>query len=71
MGKIFRCGWCGFPTNKYGNPIDCDPKIYLEENKYSEVEHTHGECCQHEHESQKMQVARDMALDAGCPEMEG
>lgn len=48
--KIYRCGWCGHPTDKDGNPLkdeDFKKVVNLIEN-YKSEHHTHlehGYCC--------------------------
>jgi hypothetical protein len=69
--KIYRCGWCGVPTNSKGEPLILDYDKYLEIHKDCETEKVNGTCCQHENEQQQMQVTREMATDAGEPDMEG
>ena len=73
MKIVYRCGWCGLPTDKGGKPLKVNPEKYLEKYKYSVTELTQGWCCEDEQrqEPQRMQVTRDMAMDAGEPEMEG
>lgn len=44
---IYRCGWCGYPTDKDGKLLKEDPDEYLERYKLSKVENTNGECCPH------------------------
>ena len=78
--KIYRCGWCGCPTDKEG-------KVLLEEklnrvmkilHEYypiiNHVELTQGDCCRWEQETsqeQMVQITRDMAIDAGDRSLEG
>ena len=77
--KIYRCGWCGYPTDKDGN---CLANEGFEKAKkiidtYGDGEHTHlvnGECCPNgdgTHEPQMVQVTKDMATDAQDPSLEG
>ena len=71
---IYRCGWCGLPTDKDGNVLEVDPNKYLEEHKDCDAEQTHGCCCPDGDKSQQqqmVQVTHDMAIDAGMPEIEG
>lgn len=44
MKTIFRCGWCGHPTDKHGNCIR-EPAKYLEENQGAKEILVNGECC--------------------------
>ena len=68
---IYRCGWCGLPTDESGEPLDVNPDEYLEENKTAKEELINGCCCMNQHQPQRMQVTREMAMDAGEPDMEG
>ena len=75
--KLYRCGWCGFPTKETGECLTGEQfekadKIIAE---YGDG-HTvlvHGWCCEEEQqkEANRMQVTRDMALDAQDPSLEG
>ena len=71
--KIYRCGWCGFPTNKDGDPLEVDPDKYLEQHQNDEVVNVQGACCPNGEDAgnEMVQVTRDMAIDAGMPELEG
>ena len=71
--KIYRCGYCGQPTDKDGNPLtaeECEP-ISVEELDNAEL--VHGYCCliEYEPEPERMRVTRDMAIDAGDLSLEG
>lgn len=74
--KIYRCGWCGTPTDSKGEPLSGEAfkkavniiETYGDYRTHKE----HGYCCIHEQmEPQRMRVTRDMAIDAGDPSMEG
>jgi len=75
--KIYRCGWCGMPTDKDGEPLTYDDmkKEFLQIEDECDVELIQGICCENEQcedESQSIiQVTHDMAIDAGMPELEG
>lgn len=73
--KMYRCGWCGSVTKQDGSFISVDElkELKYSEKDYNSAEQTHGVCCaQYEQqESNKMQVTRDMAIDAGDPSLEG
>ena len=66
----FRCGWCGQPTDKDGQvlPLETIKAMNVD---WDKAEQTHGDCCRQEHETSRMQVTREMAMDAGEPDMEG
>lgn len=52
--KLYRCGWCGHPTNADGIPLPVfDPDMDL-----SEAEHVNGERCRGsvEHEEWQQRV---------------
>lgn len=44
--KLYRCGWCGHPTNADGNPLPV-----FNEADYQGAEQVDGECCR-EYESE-------------------
>ena len=50
--KIYRCGWCGTPTESNGKTLEGEilDRVYSVMKKYSEVhtEATHGSCCEEE-----------------------
>ncbi len=54
---IYRCGWCGHPTNKNGKPLKVDPEKYIEKHIGRKVINTQGYCCQEEQqERQRIQI---------------
>lgn len=73
--KIYRCGWCGHPTDKDGNCLkdEAFKKAINMIEKYGDnhTKQVNGECCPPYEEESKVQVTRDMAHDAGMPEIEG
>ncbi len=76
--KIYRCGWCGLPTDQNGTNLTDEPfkKAIRIFRKYGDchTEKTHGDCCRNEQgsENDKMvQITRDMAIDAGDRGLEG
>ena len=77
--KIYRCGNCGSFTSEDGSPLSRE-EFEKTQMKYFEIrdsktELVHGDCCAHEFnridQFNRMQVTRDMALDAGDPDLEG
>ncbi len=72
--KIYRCGWCGCPTDCNGNVLDelRFKKVVNIINTYGDgrTEKTHGQCCESENQLRN-RVTRDMAIDAGDPSLEG
>lgn len=73
--KIYRCGWCGCPTNEKGQNLegkDFKRVVNIIE-KYgdSHTEKTHGDCCIREHTETRMRITKDMAIDAGDLNLEG
>lgn len=74
VGKtIYRCGYCGFPCNDKGEPLRVDAAEYLHKYRGAEVEHVHGFCCEDQWREPEIigYVTREMATDAGEPDMEG
>ena len=74
--KIYRCGWCGHPTDKDDNCLTDKAlekaKKIIEKYGDSHTIQVNGECCPPNQTSESMvQVTRDMASDAGMPEIEG
>jgi hypothetical protein len=67
--KFYRCGYCGHPTNKDGEPLDSESlKLWREE--FAEL--VHGYCCLGEqNQRQTTIVTREMASDSGDPSLEG
>ena len=77
--KIYRCGWCGYPTDKEGEILrgEAFEKAKNIINAYGGKQHTHlvnGECCPNGNyplEPNRIRVTRDMAIDAGDLSLEG
>lgn len=71
--KVYRCGWCGTPTNQNGTTLhgQAFEKVVRIIDTYGDghTEKTHGDCCRYEGNAQK--VTRDMAIDAGDLSLEG
>ena len=72
MEVKYICGWCGAPCEEDGTPWTTIPKDFQPNSDIHTM--VHGLCCAEsemmEHE-QMVQVTREMALDAGMPEIEG
>lgn len=69
---IYRCGWCGYPTDQRGAPVPGDPAAYLEEHAGATEELVQGECCPRGNEEEQERAAsREMAMDAGDLNLEG
>lgn len=68
----YRCGWCGQPCDEHGRVLSADEANVMNAD-WDAAEQVYGDCCpngnRQEHERQI--ITREMALDAGCPEMEG
>ena len=74
--KIYRCGWCGCPTDESGRNLNgiTFARVVAIIEKYGDghTEKTHGDCCIREQtEPEAQYVTRDMAIDAGDPSLEG
>jgi len=66
---FYRCGHCGQPTDKDGEPLDLEACKTWQADK---AELVHGNCCVHElRQRQTIIVTRDMAIDAGDMSLEG
>jgi hypothetical protein len=71
-GLFYRCGWCGQPTDKDGNPLDIEICKLITEEQLNSAELVHGYCCLAEQEEKRyITVTRDMAIDAGDLSLEG
>jgi hypothetical protein len=67
--SFYRCGYCGQPTDKDGEPLDLEACKTWQEDK---AELVHGNCCVHEqNQRQTIIVTRDMAIDAGDMSLDG
>lgn len=73
--KIYRCGWCGHPTDKEGNCLQDESLSkairIIETYGDGHTDKVNGWCCPNGDEPQRMQVTRDMAIDAQDPSLEG
>ena len=72
--KLYRCGWCGCPTNDRGHNLhgivfEKAVRI-IKEYGDGHTHKTHGDCCDPRNE-ESMRVTRDMAIDAQDPSLEG
>ncbi len=69
--RFFRCGYCGQATDESGMNLSFD-EVKSMNVDWNKAEMTNGNCCAtSEQEIYMRQVTREMALDAGCPEIEG
>lgn len=73
--KIYRCGHCGTPTDENGVPLTGEEfkrvTSIIDEIGDSKTELLHGDCCINDPYYNRIQVTRDMALDAQDPSLEG
>ena len=60
---IFRCGWCGHPTDKDGNCIRENPSEYLKEHEGAKEELINGECCPHGHSPEQAYISECKQAD--------
>ena len=67
-GSVFyRCGWCGHPTDKDGNPIHTDaPSAYVDAmtKAGAKEEQLNGACCPGGNNDTNPPT-REMMMDAG------
>ena len=71
---VYRCGWCGTITDENGNPLNPEEIENLNptEEQLNNATAVNGYCCIHmAQEANRMQVTRDMAIDAGDLSLEG
>ena len=73
-GKIYRCGWCGSPTDEHGHELGGEIREkainIIETYGDNRTHKTHGDCCPPTHENTQ-RVTRDMAIDDGDLSLEG
>jgi len=69
--KVYRCGYCGTPTDKGGHPLTLDGCKKLTEAELKDAELVEGWCCYEEQHDNYIIVTRDMASDAGDMSLEG
>ena len=76
--KVYRCGHCGNLTTDDGVPLPYNSEEFKQAQKIideigdSKTELVHGDCCiEEDMPFHRMQVTRDMALDAQDPSLEG
>jgi hypothetical protein len=75
VSLLYRCGYCGQPTDQDGEVIEMS-EIELNTQLtggWDSAEQTHGDCCsgQYAHELEQRQVTREMAQDAQDLSLEG
>jgi hypothetical protein len=66
---MYRCGYCGTPTDEHGVPLNNCSEI--SESELDNATLTQGECCREQEEEKYVIITRDMAIDAGDPSLEG
>lgn len=79
MTTIYRCGWCGFPVDRDGSQLHgvgtpAEANDYLAAHHGAREEHVNGFCCpggDEQGQRDRMQVSREMAIDAGDRSLEG
>jgi hypothetical protein len=71
--KIKRCGWCGHPLDDKCNPLSVEECNKLTDEQLDNADQDNGNCCGGGEHNQKnyITVTRDMASDAGDPDLEG
>lgn len=72
--KIYRCGWCGMPTDSngrilYGDAFQKEVRI-IERYGDSRTHLVNGECCGGVVPNNE-RITKDMAIDAGDRSLEG
>lgn len=74
MSELYRCGWCGQPTNKDGDVLTMSQiGLVSDLARWDGAESVHGECCRESNEPRDRReiCTRDMAIDACDPSLEG
>ena len=75
MSELHRCGYCGQPTDKDGRVLsEAEVKaIDANDTRWNTADQTHGECCREQaaYEESVRVVTKEMAIDAGNPDLEG
>jgi len=69
--SVFRCGFCGTPTDKDGKPMNLEYCNNLTDEQLNSAELVHGYCCYEEQQEKYVTVTRDMAIDAQDMSLEG
>jgi len=70
--NVFRCGYCGTPTDKDGNSLSIEDCNKLSEKELKKAKLIHGYCCYEElQDDSYIVVTKDMAIDAQDPFLEG
>ena len=57
---FYRCGWCGQPTNKDGQPLTIDECKQLTDEQLNSAELLNGDCCPPQQERETIIVTRDI-----------
>lgn len=73
--SYYRCGWCGQPTDETGVVLTMS-QIGLASNRtdWDGAQPVNGHCCPHGDQAEQERrdaITREMALDAGDPDLEG
>ena len=69
--NVFRCGYCGTPTDKEGNPLSIEDCNKIKNEDIENAELVHGFCCVEEQSNNYIVVTKDMAIDAQDLSLEG
>ncbi len=65
----YICGWCGHPCKEDGTPWEQIPDDF--DPSTIDYKNIQGSCCEDQEENQRIQITKEMAMDAEEPEMEG
>ena len=68
--SLYRCGYCGQPTNKDGKVLDIE-EVKKNDYENNASEYVQGECCDPRNEDNYRVITREMAIDAGDMSLEG
>lgn len=72
MSELYRCGWCGQPTEQDGTVLTMSQiGLVSDIARWDTAESVHGECCAQREQESCDRVTREMAMDACDPSLEG
>ncbi|WP_422138343.1 hypothetical protein [Endozoicomonas sp. ALC020] len=69
--ELYRCGWCGQPTNKDGEPLTMSQIVLTKDTKWDAAKLVNGVCCKNNpiaigHAAIQEEMLKDAGLDEGA-----